>query len=139
MMPVFFSFHILPKKIDAKVLIFFFQSSSKNVLYKSKTQQKEENSRHYFGHEFNSFTCGKFLPFSAWCPLKGHTNLNKPAAESRSYVTEYLPWSSPSNMNWNKFWVFSSNVSLIFAKAISLFIYIRVTLFIEKAAATTRY
>ena len=32
-------------------------------------------------HELN--LCEFHLHFSAWCPLKGHTYLDKPAAESR--------------------------------------------------------
>ena len=30
------------------------------------------------------------LPFSAWCPLKGHTYLNKPAAKKAAGLFKYV-------------------------------------------------
>ena len=48
-----------------------------------------------------------FWPFSAWCPLKCHTYLNKPAAES-----PFFPFLSPLKV-FNLCWAYRSTLELV--------------------------
>ena len=59
-------------------------STGPQRLYYSDSTIKDQKLKHGLTYLFEALSLN--YPLSAWCPLKGHTYLNKPAAKSWRFV-----------------------------------------------------